>query len=201
MNDLTWDDDAPSEPGERISKRATGPSRSQRRREALDVLELAGRMMDATDGIVARLPMSDELTELLATSRRIRQQIARKRQTQYLAKQLRRLDDDELEGLRKVFDVDQAQVRRETARLHRLEALRERLIEGGDDALAELLDDYPDADRSRLRQLQRQAAKERETTASPPRAARELFRYLRELVENAESAENIGDEDSEDPSA
>lgn len=188
MNDLSWDDELPPEPGERISKRATGPSRSQRRREALDVLELAGKMMDATDGIAARLPLSEELAELLATSRRIRQQIARKRQMQYLAKQLRRLDDDELEALRKVFEVDQAQVRRETARLHRLEALRERLIDGGDEALAELLNDYPNADRNHLRQLQRQAAKEREQ-ATTPRAARELFRALRELVETADSAD------------
>lgn len=182
MNDHSRDDLPNDDPPQRISKRATGPSRSHRRREALDVLDLAGKMMDATDGIVARLPMSEEIAELLRTSRRIRQQIARKRQTQYLAKQLRRLDEDELDALRRVFVVDQAQVRQETARLHRLEALRDRLIAGGDEALAGLLDEHPDADRNRLRQLQRQAARERQQAATP-RAARELFRYLRELLD------------------
>lgn len=201
MNDMPWDERPSDEPHERVSKRATGPSRSQRRREALDVLDLAGKMMEATDGIVARLPMSAELAEVLAASRRIHQQGARKRQMQYLAKQLRRADDDELEALRGVFDVDQALVRRETARLHRLEALRERLLDGGDEALAELLAEYPQADRSRLRQWQRQAVKERQQTTTP-RAARELFRYLRELLDAAQSedqpADGIEDDEGDD---
>ncbi len=137
--------------------------------------------MDATDGIVTKLPLSEELADLLSASRRVRQQIARKRQTQYLAKQLRRLDEDELDALRGVFEVDQSQIRRETARLHRLEALRDQLIAGGDEALAALLDEHPQADRNHLRQLQRQAARERQQ-ATTPRASRELFRYLRELL-------------------
>lgn len=187
------DDDFFEEPRVRVSKRATGPSRSQRRREALSVLELAGRMMDAPDGVVARLPMPEDLAELLAQSRRIRQQIARKRQTQYLAKHLRRLEGGELEALRAVFEVDQARARQEAARLHRLEALRERLIEGGDAALEELLAQYPQADRSRLRQLQRQAARDRQQEGAPPRAARELFRCLRELVEAAATGDGGDD--------
>lgn len=192
MNDMLQDEHPSDAPQERISKRATGPSRSQRRREALDVLDLAGKMMDAPDGMVARLPMTADLADVLAASRRIRQHGARKRQMQFLAKQLRRLDDGELEALRAVFEVDQTQVRRETARLHRLEALRERLLDGGDEALAELLADYPQADRNRLRQWQRQAARERQQT-STPRAARELFRYLRELLGGADSGDQPAD--------
>lgn len=197
MNDMLQDDYPSDAPQERISKRATGPSRSQRRREALDVLDLAGKMMDAPDGMVARLPMSAELADVLAASRRIRQHGARKRQMQFLAKQLRRLDDEELEALRAVFEVDQTQVRRETARLHRLEALRERLLDGGDEALAELLADYPQADRNRLRQWQRQAVRERQQS-STPRAARELFRYLRELLDGTDSGDRPADGIAED---
>lgn len=197
MNDMLQDDYPSDAPQERISKRATGPSRSQRRREALDVLDLAGKMMDAPDGMVARLPMAAELADVLAASRRIRQHGARKRQMQFLAKQLRRLDDGELEALRAVFEVDQTQVRRETARLHRLEALRERLLDGGDEALAELLADYPQADRNRLRQWQRQAIRERQQS-STPRAARELFRYLRELLDGADSGDQPADGSADD---
>jgi ribosome-associated protein len=189
MNDQPWDDFPSDQPTGRISKRATGPSRSQRRREALDVLELAGQMMEATDGIVARLPLSDELREVLTASRRIRQQVARKRQMQYLAKQLRRLDDDELHALRNVFVTDQATIRRDTARLHRLEALRDRLIEGGDEALAELIAEFPDADRTQLRQLQRQAARERDADGAP-KAARELFKALRTLLASADQGDD-----------
>ena len=68
MNDMLQDEHPSDAPQERISKRATGPSRSQRRREALDVLDLAGKMMDAPDGMVARLPMTADLADVLAAS-------------------------------------------------------------------------------------------------------------------------------------
>ena len=71
--------------------------------------------------------------------------------------------------------------RRETAALHRVEAWRERLIADGDAALAELLAEYPHADRQHLRQLVRNASEERNRN-KPPHAFRELFRELRELI-------------------
>lgn len=164
---------------ERVSKRATGPSRSQRRREALDVLQLADALMDAPEGLVAQLALDDELSALVADSRRIRQQIARKRQTQFLAKQLRKLDDDTLATLRAGLEHDREQTRRETAELHRLETWRERLIAEGDDALAQWLERHPGSDRTHLRQLIRQAQRERRDDV-PPHASRELFRALRD---------------------
>ena len=67
-----------------------------------------------------------------------------------------------------------------TARMHRLERLRERLLE--DEAvLGEISRDYPAADLQRLRQLRRNALKEQEL-AKPPRAYREIFRELRDLA-------------------
>ena len=72
--------------------------------------------------------------------------------------------------------------RQASARLHKLEGWRDRLIDEGDTALAELLAEQPQADRQHLRQLIRNALKERSQNR-PPRASRELFRYLRELLE------------------
>ncbi len=175
MNDLSNES-----PGERVSKRATGPSRSHRRREALGVLELAGALMAAPDGLLPKLPLEPSLLELLNESRRVHQQVARKRQMQYLAKHLRRLDDEEIDALRAALGHEREQSRRDSARLHRLEALRERLIDDGDEALTDLLDRHPDADRTRIRQLARQARLERERQEAP-RASRELFRLLRDL--------------------
>ena len=163
-----------------ISKRASGPSRSQRRREALDVLALASQLMDAPEGALPRLPLDESLRELVIDSRRITAQIARKRQMQYLAKHLRREDDEVLEALRAAFEQDRGSQHREAARLHRLEALREKLIAEGDAALPEALALFPRIDRNRLRQLVRQARAERERDNGSPRAFRELFRLLRE---------------------
>jgi ribosome-associated protein len=161
-----------------------GPSRSQRRREALDVLALASRLVEQNEADLAKLPLSDELRALVRESQRITQQIARKRQLAFLAKNLRREDAELLETLRHALEHDKADARRETAALHRVEAWRERLIDEGDIALAELINMHPTADRQHLRQLARNAKDER-LHNKPLHAYRELFRELREVIGEA----------------
>ena len=166
-----------------------GPSRSQQRREALEVLELAERLLALGERELAAVPMPDALRDLVHDSRRITAQIARKRQLQFLAKNMRREDDDVIDAIRRTLQRDRDDARREAARLHRLEAWRERLLEEGDEALAELIAQHPDADRQKLRQLVRNARLEREKQR-PPHAFRELFRELKTLM-----AEEVVDED------
>jgi len=62
------------------------------------------------------------------------------------------------------------------------ERWRDRLLEEGDHVLEELVTQHPDVDRQYLRQLMRNAGKEK-LANKPPRSARLLFRYLRELME------------------
>ena len=123
------------------------PSRSQRRREALDVLKLAQALASLSDAQLARVPLDGDLRAEIARTRSVQQQIARKRAEQFLAKQLRRLDEAELEPMRAVLEHDREHARREAAALHGLEAWRERLIANGDAALDELMQAYPSADR------------------------------------------------------
>ncbi|HJU39895.1 MAG TPA: ribosome biogenesis factor YjgA [Tahibacter sp.] len=160
----------------------TAPSRSQRRRDALAVFDLAERLVNLSDTQLAQLPLDDDLRAQVLHARRITQQIARKREIQFLAKQMRRRGDDELDALRAALDHDRALSRRETAHLHRLEDWRERLIDDGDEALSQLIEQFPHADRQHLRALARQARVERHENR-PPHAFRELFRELRELIE------------------
>ncbi|WP_257387264.1 ribosome biogenesis factor YjgA [Tahibacter caeni] len=155
------------------------PSRSQRRRDALAVFELAERLVALSDAQLAQLALDEDIRDEVEKARRVTQQIARKRQIQYLAKILRRRED-ELPPLRAQLDHDRQLARRETAELHRLEEWRERLIADGDEALAQLLNVFPAADRQHLRQLARQARVERHENR-PPHAFRELFRELRDL--------------------
>jgi ribosome-associated protein len=157
------------------------PSRSQQRREALAVFDLGEKLVALPDSQLAKLPMSEELIELVRESRRITAPVAHKRQLQYLAKIMRREDDETLEAVKRAIEHDRADARRETAELHRFEALRTRLIEEGDAALAELIAEYPQADRQHLRQLARNA-KEEKLHNKPLHAYRELFRELKQLV-------------------
>src|SRR5690606_5246377 len=158
-----------------------GPSRSQRRREALDVLGLAGQLAGLSDAELARLPVPEALLPHIAQARRITSHIARKRELAYLAKQMRREDEEVLDALRDALDASGETARREIAAMYRAEEWRERLITEGDAALGELLASHPDADRQALRQLVRNAASER-GKGKPPRAQRELFRMVRTLL-------------------
>ena len=157
------------------------PSRSQQRRAALDVLELGEQLVAMTAAQLGRLPIPEGLMPHIRDTQRITSHGARKRQLAFLAKQMRREDDETLEAIRDALDEDGVAARRETAALHRVEAWRERLLADGDTALAELLEEHPAADRQHLRQLVRNANEEK-LRNKPPRAFRELFRELRTLL-------------------
>ena len=159
------------------------PSRSQQRRDALDVLALAGQLATLEPGRLAKLPVPERLLPHIAEARRITSHIARKRQLAFLAKQMRREDDEALDAIRDALDAGGEAARRETARMHRAESLRERLLDGGDAALGELLGEHPGADRQQLRQLVRNALDERAKN-KPPRAFRELYRAVLALLDD-----------------
>lgn len=159
-----------------------GPSRSEQRRAALDVLALGEKLAALTPTQLARLPVPESLLPHIADARRITAHVARKRQVAFLAKQMRREDDATLDAIRDALDAGGEAARRETAAMHRIEAWRERLLAEGDAALSELLEAHPSADRQHLRRLVRAAGEERARN-KPPRAFRELFRELRELLE------------------
>jgi ribosome-associated protein len=157
-----------------------GPSRSQLRRDALAILKLAEALANLSDAQLGRVPLEAALIEEVRRTRATPQPIARKRQTQYLAKLLRRLDDGEIADVRRILEGDRQQSHRETAALHQLEAWRDRLIAEGDEALDAWMTEHPASDRQQLRTLIRQANAEA-LKNKPPRASRELFRTLREL--------------------
>lgn len=156
-----------------------GPSRSSQRRHALDVLRMADQLSQLSNAQLDAVPLNEDLRREVVTTRETGPQIARKRQTQFLAKCLRREDEQALEAIRIVLEQDHEVGRRESVQLQRIERWRERLLAEGDAALTEFIDAHPDADRQQLRQLVRQARQEAEKER-PPRAARELFRVLRD---------------------
>ncbi|MFN3310947.1 MAG: ribosome biogenesis factor YjgA [Thermomonas sp.] len=171
------------------------PSRSEQRRAALDVLELGGQLVALSAAQLARLPVPEDLLPHIREAQRITAHIAHKRQLAFLAKQMRKLDAGVLDAIRDAMRKDGEAARRETALLHRAEALREALLgDDGDAALTGLLAAHPGADRQKLRQLVRNVREERAKN-KPPRAFRELFRELRDLLaqDAAAPGEDAGD--------
>lgn len=164
-----------------------GPSRGEERRAALAVLTLANRMVEQPMARLLQMPVSEQMLAHIAAAQKITAQIARKRQIQYVAKQMRREEPETLESWRALLDFDKRDVRREIAEAHRIEALREKLVQGDAQALTDLLGQFPQADSQQVRQLIRNAQHE-QAKGKPPHAYRELFRVLRELHREVGSA-------------
>ncbi len=171
------------------------PSRSAQRRAALDVLELCEQLVAMSAAQLGKLPIPEHVLPHIRDAQRITSHIARKRQIAFLAKQVRKLDEEAIEAIRDALSKDGEAARRETAAMHRIEALRDALLgDEGDAAMTALLAEHPQADRQQLRQLVRNALDERKRD-KPPRAYRELYRVLREL--QAQGADAAGDADQD----
>ncbi len=114
--------------------------------QPLEVLVLSEKLAALAPAQLAKLPIPERLLPHITETKRITSHIARKRQLAFLAKQMRREDDTTLEAIREKLDASGIQAQREVATLHRTEQWRKRLLEEGDSALTELLNQYPQAD-------------------------------------------------------
>jgi ribosome-associated protein len=156
-------------------------SKTRRKREMEALQRLGEALLGFDEEALQQLGLPDELLGALDTANRIKSHGARRRQMQYIGKLMRQVETAPIEA---AVHARQHQQSTNTREFHLLEELRETLITGGDTMLATVLHHFPLADRQRLRKLARQARKEREDH-QPPKAARSLFRYLRELQEDS----------------
>ena len=173
-----------------------GPSRTQQRREALAVLALATQLLEMQPSRLARIELPEDVRDEVDRTRRITAHGARKRQLAFLAKVMRRHEDAEFAAVRAELGENRERQRQENAVMHRLEATRDRLIAEDETALPELIAEYPQLDRQRLRSLVRQARIEKDAPNKPPKAYREIFQFLKELSSLKESSENALSQDS-----
>ncbi len=156
-------------------------SKSQRKRDAQELVGLAKTIIAMTENRFKKLPMDEDLRSEFEFARSIKPHGARKRQLMTVGSKLRQRDNEDL--LDAVNNIDQRN-RQANARFHQIEAWRDRLIEGSDKVLSELLEHSPGANIQTLRQLIRNAKKEI-SLEKPPTSARKLFKLLREMdVEN-----------------
>jgi len=151
-------------------------SKSQLKRKANEMVELAKKLVAMPEATLNGLPLQSDLREEVDFARGIRSHGARKRQLLTVAKLLRNRDTTQL--LEAINSLDQKN-RQMNARFHQVEAWRDRLLEGDDQDLAELLENSSGINVQTLRQLIRNAKKEARI-GKQPAAARKLFKFLRE---------------------
>lgn len=154
------------------------PTKTELKREAHAVQELADRLIEAPEYVLAGLTLPEKLGDALALARRITSRGARLRQRLYVGKLLRGVDP---EPVRAALDAADSGARAAAARFRRAERWRDELAARGPAASAEFLSEFAAADRERLLSLVRAAAEER-AAGRAGAAARELFRFVQRYV-------------------
>lgn len=158
---------------------AERPSKSQLKREMHALQALGETLIAMQPAERARFPLSDDMLRAIDETARIRSHEGRRRHMQYVGKLIRKED---LAAIQAVFDnIEQEKQQRDHA-FHRLEKWRDRLIDEGDPAVEQWLNVHPDTDLQTLRQLIRNARRERDQN-KPPTSARKLFKFLRNTAE------------------
>lgn len=133
------------------------PSKSQVKRDMHALLDLGKQLIELSPDRLKQLPLAERLYEAIREAQRTTSREGRRRQTHFVGKLMRDAPADEI---RAQLDVWENGSREETAAMHRLEILRDRLLDD-DEALTKLLNDNPQADVQQLRAVIRAARKEK----------------------------------------
>ncbi|OAT48929.1 putative alpha helix protein [Proteus hauseri ATCC 700826] len=155
-------------------------SKSEIKRDAEVLKKLGTELVELSAQELERIPLDEKLLASIQLAQKVQRE-ARRRQIQYIGKLLRNVDED---PIRQALDKLKNRHNQQILVLHKLEDLRIRLIEGGNEVIEDVVELYPMADRQQLRTLIRNAKKEKEGN-KPPKSFRLLFQYLKDLSESA----------------
>ncbi|XAW89330.1 ribosome biogenesis factor YjgA [Vibrio sp. CDRSL-10 TSBA] len=151
-------------------------SKTELKNDMIELQKLGEELVDLKPSALAKFPLPDDLAEAIKDAQRFKNE-ARRRQLQYIGRLMRNIDPEPLQA---ALDKLRNKHSQSSAVLHKLEQLRDRVVEEGDSAIEDVMEMYPDADRQRLRQLARQAKKEKQANKAP-KASREIFQVLKVL--------------------
>ncbi|MEN4687732.1 ribosome biogenesis factor YjgA [Pantoea agglomerans] len=172
-----WLDDVPDN-DEEEDEEIIWVSKSEIKRDAEELKRLGAELVDLGKNSLDKIPLDERLRTEVELAQRIKKE-GRRRQLQLIGKLLRSID---VEPIRVALDKLNNRHNQQVALFHKLEMLRDRLIEQGDEAMGDVIALYPDADRQQLRSMIRNAQKEK-AGSKTPKSARQIFQYLRELAE------------------
>lgn len=152
------------------------PSKSQRKRDMDDLKVLARRLAELSIDQLSGIE-NPAIREAIAAAKKITKGNARKRQIQYIAKLMAKIDTD---PIRKLVDTLDASSVAYVQKFHQLEVWREQLINGDQSAMDEILSEFPHTDRQQLRHLVKSATREHEAGLQNVHFRR-VFQFLKTL--------------------
>ncbi len=161
-------------------------SKSQIKKEMHALQDFGVTLSELTSAQRSQLPLDEELTKAIEQYTQIKSNSAKKRQMQFIGKLLRGSD---YEAIQHAYDTLMEATHR-SARLHPVfEQWRDQLIEA-DEHLSPFIAQFPQCDRQQLRQLIRNARRERDANlikkeGAPPNKThfKKLFVEIRTTIE------------------
>lgn len=162
------------------SEYAIRPNKTQIKREIKVLNDLGKELIALPEGSLKKVPLSDIMREAISDGKRFSRGA--------LQRQLRRIaslmQHEDVAAIQLELARQKQPSKQQTAEFHQLEQWRDRLIDGDEKLLSDLIDQFPAIDRQYVRQLTRNSAIERKKE-KPPKSSRALFKYLAELKKSS----------------
>jgi ribosome-associated protein len=170
------------------------PSKTKRKQQAHDLQSLGEDLVELPPKRLAATEMPEILRDAINEYHRTRSFEGKRRQLQYIGKQMRFADEAPLREAVDAFKLGSA---KDTLLLHEVERWRDELV-ADDEASTRWAQEYPQSDLQRLRSLLRAARKD--AAAAPEqrngRGYRELFQFVKPWLK-AEITPGDGPDDAE----
>ena len=169
-------------------------TRTDLKRESTEVQKLGEDLLTLRTELLLRLDLPEKLVEALTEAKRITNFEGKRRQMQFIGKQMRLIDPAVLETVRVAVSDQFSGSAHENLVLHLAENWRDRLM-AQDEAFGEWIVKCPDTDAQQMRALIRQARKD--AVPEKPgeavrhgRAYRDIFQILREQLSTLDSSQD-----------
>lgn len=170
-------------------------SKSAVKREFKSLQDFVRTLIELPDGQLKKLGLSSLVTDEIVRARTMSKG-ALKRQIGFITKNM---IDEPVDQARTILAAMKQPLALANAHFHQLERWRDQLLSGDEEVIETLVHRYQ-ADRQKIRQLVRSAARESEREQAP-KSSRLLFRYLRTLTADEEESMFSSDASTEHPPA
>ena len=174
------------------------PSKSQRKREMLEVQALGEALVALSTAKLETLDLPERLFDAIIAVQTITRHEARRRQMQFIGRLMRDVDP---EPIRAFLEAETAIPVATKAKMARLEYWRQRLLEEPVPSLEALAAKFPSVFSDEVHEVWRQriekAQQERRQQRAAPRYYRQLFQDLKTLFEtHADDAPQVSSDNS-----
>ncbi len=152
-------------------------SKTQKKKAAHSLQKLGEKLLKLSREQIKDIDIPEDVRDALNLARTIKSREGLRRQVQFIGSLMRKIDSGPIQQA--VDQIEQGAYKK-ALDFQETEQWRDELIAGNEELIEEILENHTNADRQQLSQLVRNARKEADNNR-PPKSARVLFRYLREI--------------------